>query len=258
MPIQNRITQLFASGKKDLLSVYFTAGFPVLHSTLQIAKDLQEAGADFIEIGFPYSDPLADGPVIQQSSQIALKNGMNLEILFEEIKDLRKEIHIPILLMGYFNPVLQYGVKRFCESCSLVGVDGIIIPDLPMTEYENLYKETFLKYQLSNIFLVTPQSSEDRIRKIDSLTDGFIYLLSSSSTTGQVGDLKQVTSEYLDRLKSMNLRNPLMVGFGISNHKAFQEVCQHTRGAIVGTAFIRAQNEGKSPHDFVQEIKGLS
>jgi tryptophan synthase alpha chain len=255
MPVQNRLTHLFITRPRDLLSVYFTAGYPSLNSVLDTAFQLQEAGVDFLEIGFPYSDPLADGPVIQKSSQEAIHNGMNLNVLFDQIQEIRKTIHIPLLLMGYVNPVLQYGMERFLKSCSESGIDGLILPDLPMVEYETLYKGIFESYNLSNIFLVTPQSSESRIRKIDELTEGFIYLLSSSSTTGQTVSLKNTTPEYLKRIESMGLRNPLMVGFGISNAEAFRGVCAFTSGAIVGTAFIRAQNEGISVQDFIKTIR---
>src|SRR5690606_15329603 len=181
----NRLAQLFNNKKdKDILSIYFTAGYPHLDSTLDIAEKLEKSGADFLEIGFPYSDPLADGPVIQHSSQIALQNEMTLELLFNQLQDLRKRVSIPVYLMGYFNTVLQYGVERFCQSCKAVGVDGAIIPDLPLYEYENLYQSTFEENGISNIFLVSPQTPDARIRQIDALSNGFIYLLSSSSTTG--------------------------------------------------------------------------
>lgn len=255
MPVKNRLTHLFESKPQNLLSIYFTAGYPELNSVVETALNLQESGVDFLEIGFPYSDPLADGPVIQKSSQEAIKNGMNLEVLFDQIQDIRQTVHIPLLLMGYINPVLQYGMERFLKSCKASGIDGLILPDLPMVEYESIYKDLFEQYNLSNIFLVTPQSAESRIRKIDSLTEGFIYLLSSSSTTGQTGDLRNTTPEYLKRIQSMGLRNSLMVGFGISNAQAFQGVCEFTSGAIVGTAFIRAQNEGIAIQEFVKGIR---
>ena len=181
----NKLQQLFATKKKDLLSIYYTAGYPNLTDTLQIAEALEESGADFIEIGFPYSDPVADGPTIQASSKQALDNGMTMEILFEQLKDLRKTVTIPILLMGYVNVVLQYGVANFCKKCKDVGVDGCIIPDLPMYEYEELYHKYFDENGISNIFLVTPQTSDERIRKIDGLSNAFIYLLSSAATTGK-------------------------------------------------------------------------
>ena len=235
----NRLNELFARKQEPLLSIYFTAGYPELNSTLDIAEALEKAGADFLEIGFPYSDPLADGPVIQRSSQKALENGMTLEVLFEQLKDLRKRVSIPILLMGYFNPVLQYGVEKFCKACAEVGADGVIIPDLPMYEYEGMYKDCFLSNGINNIFLITPQTSDERIRKIDELSEGFIYLLSSSSTTGTNLALSTETEQYFSRIKQMNLKNPTMIGFGISNRESFNKAAQYTRGAIVGSAFVK-------------------
>ena len=235
----NRLNELFKNKKEPILSIYFTAGYPNLNSTLDIAEALEKAGADFIEVGFPYSDPLADGPVIQNSSQIALQNGMNLPILFEQLKDLRKRVSIPVLLMGYVNPMLQYGVEKFCNSCAEAGVDGIIVPDLPMDEYENLYKNYFLVNNLSNIFLVTPQTSEERIRRIDELSNGFIYLLSSSSTTGKDLKVSNETDAYFKRIGDMKLKNPTMIGFGISDRKSFNKAAEYTRGAIVGSAFVK-------------------
>ncbi len=252
----NQLDFLFTNPSHKLLSIYFTAGYPKPGTVIETALALQESGVDFMEIGFPYSDPLADGPVIQESNQRALENGMNLKVLFEEIINIRPQIHIPILLMGYLNPVLQFGMEAFCKSCAEVGVDGIIIPDLPILEYETFYQDLFIQYNLRNIFLVTPQSKEARIRKIDELTKGFIYLLSSSSTTGKTDSLPDSVANYLQRIQNMNLTNPLMVGFGISNREAFQQVSQYASGAIVGTAFIRAQIEGKSIAEFVHELKG--
>lgn len=235
----NRLNELFKNKKEPILSIYFTAGYPNLKSTLDIAEALEKAGADFIEIGFPYSDPLADGPVIQNSSQISLQNGMNLPILFEQLKDLRKRVSIPVLLMGYVNPMLQYGVEKFCNDCAEAGVDGIIVPDLPMDEYENLYKNCFLGNNLSNIFLVTPQTSEERIRRIDELSNGFIYLLSSSSTTGKDLKVSNEADAYFNRIRDMKLKNPTMIGFGISDRKSFNKAAEYTRGAIVGSAFVK-------------------
>lgn len=235
----NRLSEIFKSKKEPLLSIYFTAGYPDLNSTLDIAEALEKGGADFIEIGFPYSDPLADGPVIQNSSQMALKNGMNLSILFEQLKDLRKRVSIPVLLMGYVNPVLQYGVENFCNACAEVGVDGIIVPDLPMEEYENLYKRSFIDNKLSNIFLVTPQTSEERVRKIDELSNAFIYLLSSSSTTGKNLKVSEEANAYFKRIRDMKLKNPTMIGFGISDRQSFDKAAEYTRGAIVGSAFVK-------------------
>lgn len=249
----NRLNELFKNKKEPILSIYFTAGYPNLNSTLDIAEALEKAGADFIEVGFPYSDPLADGPVIQNSSQIALQNGMNLPILFEQLKDLRKRVSIPVLLMGYVNPMLQYGVEKFCNSCAEAGVDGIIVPDLPMDEYENLYKNYFLVNNLSNIFLVTPQTSEERIRRIDELSNGFIYLLSSSSTTGKDLKVSNETDAYFKRIGDMKLKNPTMIGFGISDRKSFNKAAEYTRGAIVGSAFVKFLDS----KDALRNVKGF-
>ncbi len=254
----NRLNELFETKKEPILSIYFTAGYPRLESTLDVAEALEKAGADFIEIGFPYSDPLADGPVIQNSSQTALKNGMNLKVLFEQLKDLRKRISIPVLLMGYLNPVMQYGVENFCKMASEVGVDGVIVPDLPMVEYETLYKPYFIDNKLSNVFLVTPQTSAERIRRIDQLSNGFIYLLSSSSTTGKNLDVSVDAEAYFKRIKDMDLQNPVMIGFGISDRKSFNKAAEFTRGAIVGSAFVKfldAENALLNVGDFLASIR---
>ena len=240
----NRINSLFTdSGDKRILSIYYTAGYPTLDSTLDIAEALEDAGADFLEIGFPYSDPVADGPVIQHSSETALRNGMTLRVLFEQLKDLRERISIPVLLMGYVNPVLQYGVESFCKSCREIGIDGVIVPDLPMYEYEELYQPIFEANELSNIFLVTPQTSEARIRKIDDLTTGFIYLLSSSATTGRSLSVSESTESYFSRIKDMKLKNPVVIGFGISDQGTFKRATDYADGAIVGSAFVRLLGE---------------
>ena len=239
----NRIKQLFEQKKENVLSIYFTAGYPDINSTLDIAEALEKAGADFLEIGIPYSDPLADGPVIQNSSLKSIENGMTLRVLFEQLKDLRKRVSIPVLLMGYVNPILQYGVEKFCASCKEVGVDGVFAPDLPMYEYEEMYQNCFSENNLSNIFLITPQTSDERIRKIDELSNGFIYLLSSSSTTGKNLALTDVTEDYFTRLKNMNLKNPTMIGFGISDNKSFSKASQYANGAIVGSAFVKLLGE---------------
>jgi tryptophan synthase alpha chain len=235
----NRLNTLFESKKDNLLSIYFTAGYPELNTTVAIAEALENAGVDFLEIGFPYSDPVADGPTIQHSSQKALENGMNLNQLFEELKDLRKRVSIPILLMGYFNPMVQYGIERFCKKAAEVGVDGVIVPDLPMYEYETLYSKYFTENGLSNIFLVTPQTSEERIRKIDTLSNSFIYLLSSSSITGKNLQVSNAIEDYYKRIKAMQLKNPAIIGFGISNNETFEKACEYARGAIVGSAFVK-------------------
>jgi len=242
-----------------LLSIYFTAGYPTLDSTVQIAKALEDAGVDFIEIGFPYSDPVADGPTIQHASEEALKNGMTLHVLFEQLKDLRKQVSIPIYLMGYFNPVLQYGVENFCKSCKAVGINGTIIPDLPMYEYEELYQSIFEENNISNVFLVTPQTSEARIRKIDDLTTNFIYLLSSNAITGGNLEVKDQATAYFKRIKDMDLKNPFIIGFGISNKETFSKATQYANGAIVGTAFVKLlpeQNYLDKIPAFIKSIKG--
>lgn len=253
----NRLNELFARKQEPLLSIYFTAGYPELNSTLDIAEALENAGADFLEIGFPYSDPLADGPVIQESSQKALANGMTIELLFQQLRDLRKRVTIPVLLMGYFNPVLQYGVENFCRACAEAGVDGVIIPDLPMYEYEGMYKDFFTSNGISNIFLITPQTSDERIRRIDELSNGFIYLLSSSATTGKNLALNEEADRYFSRIQQMNLKNPTMIGFGISNRESFRKAAQFTRGAIVGSAFVKRLEEDDylvKIKDFIEEL----
>jgi tryptophan synthase alpha chain len=235
----NRLNKLFNIKKDNLLSIYYTAGYPELNTTLDIAEALEDAGVDFLEIGFPYSDPVADGPTIQHSSETALENGMNLHLLFEQLADLRKRVTIPILLMGYVNPMVQYGVEQFCKKAAEIGVDGVIVPDLPMYEYETLYAGYFKANNLSNIFLVTPQTSEERIRKIDSLSNSFIYLLSSSSITGGNLQVSVNIEDYYKRIKAMELKNPAIIGFGISDHKTFSKACEYAAGAIVGSAFVK-------------------
>lgn len=230
-------------GEKRLLSTYFTAGYPMLNSTLDIAEALEKADVDFLEIGFPYSDPVADGPVIQRSSEIALQNGMTLDILFEQLAELRKRISIPVFLMGYFNPVLQYGVERFCQSCKASGIDGVIVPDLPMYEYEELYQNIFEENGISNIFLLTPQTSEERARKIDKLSTSFIYLLSSSATTGKNLSVGSETEAYFKRVQSWNLKSPLVVGFGIADQAAFNKATDYADAAIVGSALVKRLGE---------------
>ena len=223
--------------------MYCTAGFPRLDSTLEVMKALEDSGADLIELGMPYSDPLADGPVIQASSTLALANGMTIATLFSQLKNFRSTISLPVLLMGYMNPVLQYGFERFCAEAAAVGVDGLILPDLPIYEFETEYGPIIRKYGLDFIFLVTPETSVERIRKVDSLSCGFLYAVSSSSTTGKdknIGD-QQV---YFERLQKMALRNPILVGFGIRDHATFEEACRYVNGAIIGTAYIKALEEG--------------
>jgi len=242
----DRIKNTFQEKTSRILNVYCTAGYPQFNSTIEVMKALQQYGADIIELGMPYSDPLADGPVIQQSSSVALANGMTIAKLFEQLKDFRKTpsgegggISIPVILMGYMNPVLQYGFEKFCADAATVGIDGLILPDLPEYEFETEYEAIIKKYGLDFIFLVTPETSEERIIKLDNLSSGFLYAVSSSSTTGS--DKKQVdTTEYLNKLRNLKLKNPVLVGFGISNKQAFDSVCQQADGAIIGSAYIKA------------------
>ena len=235
----SRIKNLFETKQKNVLNVYCTAGFPHLDDTLKVLYSLQKYGADMVEIGMPYSDPLADGPVIQQSSMLALQNGMTIQKLFEQLKDCRKDFHLPLILMGYLNPVMQFGIEKFCKQAKEVGVDGIILPDLPMYEYETEYKKYFDQNDLDFIFLITPETSEERIRKIDELSRGFIYAVSSSSTTGNNKEIDQQESYFL-KLQKMNLKNPVLVGFGIKDKHTFQAACKYSNGAIIGSAYINA------------------
>lgn len=249
----NRLNQIFNIKKNKLLSIYYTAGYPELNTTVDIAEALEKAGVDFLEIGFPYSDPVADGPTIQHSSQQALDSGMTLNLLFEQLKDLRKRVTIPILLMGYVNPIVQFGVERFCKMAVEVGVDGVIVPDLPMYEYEKMYSSFFIDNNLSNIFLVTPQTSEERIRKIDELSNSFIYLLSSSSITGGNLNVSDSIEDYYKRVKAMQLKNPAIIGFGISDNKSFNKACEYANGAIVGSAFVKLLGE----ENYLEKIPGF-
>src|SRR6186713_3492662 len=253
-----RIKNLFQKKTNNILNVYCTAGFPQLDSTIEVMKALQENGADIIELGMPYSDPIADGPVIQHSSSIALANGMTINKLFEQLKDLRKEITIPVILMGYMNPVLQYGFEKFCADAAAVGIDGLILPDLPEHEFETEYGAIIKKHGLDFIFLVTPETSDGRIRKLDELSSGFLYAVSSSSTTGSDKNMTDVRS-YLQKLKGMNLKNPVLVGFGIKDRSTFETACANANGAIIGTAYIKALaepgNVAEITRKFLESIK---
>lgn len=255
----NRIDQLFQNKPQEVLNIYCTAGFPALNDTLTVMETLQQSGADMIELGMPFSDPLADGPVIQDSSTRAIANGMRISVLFEQLKGFRDRISLPVILMGYMNPVLQFGVENFCRKCAETGVDGIILPDLPMDEFENEYRPIFEKYGLHLIFLVTPETSEARIRKIDALSKGFVYAVSSSSTTGKDKDMGDQQA-YFARLKEMKLKNPVLIGFGIRDKATFQAACANSNGAIIGSAFVKAiensTNLQSSIQSFVQGIKG--
>ncbi len=240
----SRISELFTKKRSRVLSVYCTAGYPRLDSTLEVMKALQDSGADGIELGMPYSDPLADGPVIQASGTKALENGMSLDLLFRQIAGMRPTIRVPVLLMGYMNPVLQYGFEKFCEAAAMAGVDGLILPDLPMYEFETEYGPVIKKYGLDFVFLVTPETSPERIRKVDALSTGFLYAVSSSSTTGGSKDLADQEAYFL-RLEQMKLRNPVLVGFGVRDKDSFEAASRHTNGAIIGTAYIRALEDAE-------------
>lgn len=252
----NRINQKLQENKK-ILSIYFSAGYPNLNDTVQIIQDLEKNGIDMIEIGLPFSDPLADGPTIQASSTQALHNGMTTQILFDQLKDIRKSVTIPLVIMGYFNPMLQYGVENFCKECAEIGIDGLIIPDLPVDVYAEQYKTIFEKYGLINIFLITPQTSQERIRFIDSVSDGFIYMVSSASVTGSQAGFGNTQENYFKRIGDMNLKNPQIVGFGINNTETFNQATQYAKGAIIGSAFITHLKENGTGKigEFVKAIR---
>ena len=255
----NRIDKLFKDKESNILSVYFTAGYPQLDSTVTIIRALAEYGADMIEIGIPFSDPMADGPVIQRSNEQALKNGMTLKLLFDQLSDLRNDVKIPILLMGYLNPVIQFGVDNFCRQCSEAGIDGVILPDMPPAVYVKEYRTIFDSYDLYNILLISPQSSVERVRYIDQLSRGFIYMVSSSSVTGSRGNFTDEQISYFKRTGEMNLENPCLIGFGISDHDTFINAGKYARGGIIGSAFVKIlgkegnlkENVGK----FIKEIR---
>lgn len=253
----NRITQLFAAKQERLLNVYFTAGYPALDDTVRIAKALEDAGADLLEIGIPYSDPIADGPTIQESSTQAITNGMTIELLFEQLSELRPKVSVPVLLMGYLNPVIQFGVERFCQKCQETGVDGLILPDLPMHEYSEIYQPVFERFGLHNVFLVTPQTAEERIRVIDENSNGFIYLVSSASITGAKSGISQEQLDYFQRIGAMQLKSPTMIGFGISNKETFDTACKHAQGAIIGSAFIKQLAQDASQEAIQQFVKTI-
>ncbi len=251
----NRIQQKLQEDKK-LLSIYFSAGYPNLNDTVTIIQNLEKNGVDMIEIGLPFSDPLADGPTIQESSTQALYNGMTTKLLFEQLKDIRQAVKIPLIIMGYFNPMLQYGVEEFCQKCAEIGIDGLIIPDLPVDIYAENYKAIFEKYGLINVFLITPQTSEERIRFIDSVSNGFIYMVSSASVTGSQSGFGNTQEDYFKRIAAMNLKNPQIVGFGINNRETFTQATQYAKGAIIGSAFIKnlTENGVSSIGEFVGGI----
>jgi len=256
----NRIDQLFEKKKKNILSVYFTAGYPQPDSLPVILSELEKAGVDMVEIGIPFSDPTADGPVIQQSNHQALVNGMSLTLLFNQLAQIRKKISIPLILMGYFNPVYRFGIEPFSLKCRNSGIDGVILPDLPLREYEIRCKSFFEKAGLHNIFLITPETSDSRIHEIDMKTSGFIYMVSSSSTTGKNQKAKDLHKDYFERVQKLGVRSPRMIGFGIANRSTFRKACKYANGAIIGTAFIKALKKEVPPEktipDFIQSITG--
>ena len=252
----NRITSKLQEPKKTL-SIYFSAGYPNLNDTVAIIENLEKSGVDMIEIGLPFSDPLADGPVIQASSTKALHNGMSTKVLFEQLQNIRKSVQIPLIIMGYFNPMLQYGVEEFCKKCNEIGIDGLIIPDLPVDIYEENYKSIFEKYELFNIFLITPQTTENRIRQIDNVSNGFIYMVSSASVTGGSANEFDVNQkEYFERIANLNLKNPQVIGFGINNKSTFNQATKYAKGAIIGSAFIKnlTENGISSIDKFIKNI----
>lgn len=250
----NRIDQLFQQKSKNILSVYFTAGYPTLNSTTEIILQLEKSGADMIEIGIPFSDPMADGPVIQQSSEQALKNGMSLELLLKQLKDIRKHTQIPLLLMGYLNPIYRYGIDRFIEDTSAIGIDGCIIPDLPLEIYKGQYQKAFKKGKLKNVFLVTPVTASSRIKQIDALENGFIYFVSSAATTGVQKGIEQDKKAYFQRIQNLNLKNPKLIGFGIGDAESFNTACEYAQGAIIGSAFIKALEKENSLAQNIQHF----
>lgn len=251
----NRIKQLFERKKDKIKSVYFTAGYPQLEDTLPTLVALEKGGIDLVEIGIPFSDPMADGPVIQKSSMQALKNGMSLNLLFKQLQNIRSKVEIPLVFMGYFNTIMQYGFENFCKSCQEIGVDGMIIPDLPFYEYLTKYKAIVDRYGLSFIPLITPETSEERIRSIDSAIQGFIYMVSSASTTGAQTSFNSEKTLYFKRIKEMNLHNPCLIGFGISNYSTLKDAFSYAEGAIIGSKFISLLSSDKPIEQSVKELK---
>jgi tryptophan synthase alpha chain len=252
----NSIQELFQKKDKNYLSIYFTCGYPKLDDTTKVILALEKSGVDFIEVGLPYSDPLADGPTIQESSQKALENGINLDIIFEQLLTIKETNKTPLVLMGYLNQLLKYGEDKFCQKVVDCGIDTVIIPDLPMVEFERHYQQLFEKYGIINVFLITPHTSEDRIKKIDSYSKAFIYVVASASITGVKGDISNQQVEYFERIKAMNLESKLIIGFGISDKETFTTACNYANGAIIGSAFIKnlGINGVESTDDFIKPI----
>lgn len=250
----NRIQTLFQTKPSGILSVYFTAGYPQRDNTKSILKALEAKGIDMAEIGIPFSDPMADGPVIQEAATEALRQGMSLKLLFDQLHDIRQEVHMPLVLMGYLNPIMQYGFEAFCRSCQEVGIDGVIIPDLPFADYKTDYKAIADRYDVKIIMLITPETSEERIRQIDAHTSGFIYMVSSAATTGAQRSFDEQKQAYFQRIHAMNLRNPQLIGFGISNKPTYEAALQHAAGAIVGSKFVQLLGRSSSPEEAVDRL----
>ena len=251
----NRINSKLQEDKK-LLSIYFTAGYPKINDTISIIQQLEKNGVDMIEIGLPFSDPLADGPTIQASSTQAIHNGMTTELLFEQLKNIRETVSIPLLIMGYFNPIYQYGIEKFCQKCNEIGIDGLIIPDLPLKEFEEQYKSVFEANNLKNIFLITPQTSQDRIQQIDAISDSFIYMVSSASITGSSEGFGENETTYFERIANLKLKSQQIIGFGINSKVTFEQAIEYQKGAIIGSAFIKfiTTNSIKSINEFIKQI----
>lgn len=250
----NRINQLFDTQKSKILSIYFCAGHPTLDSTRSVIKALEKNGIDMIEIGIPFSDPMADGPVIQEAATCALRNGMSLKRLFDQLEGIRREVTIPLILMGYLNPIMQFGFENFCRRCRECGIDGVIIPDLPFKDYMNDFKATAEAYDIKMIMLITPETSEERIRLIDDHTDGFIYMVSSAAITGAQKDFNEQKLAYFRRIEAMQLHTPRMIGFGISNRQTFESACAHASGAIIGSRFVSLLYKERDPERAIQRL----
>jgi tryptophan synthase alpha chain len=251
----NRINQLFSSGKKDILSIYFCAGTPTLDGTESVIRSLENHGVSMIEIGMPFSDPMADGKVIQNAANDALNNGMSLKLLFEQLSSIRHHVHIPLIIMGYLNPIMQFGFEHFCRQCVDCGIDGCIIPDLPFKEYQEHYRIIAERYNIKVIMLITPETSDERIMEIDQHTSGFIYMVSSASTTGAQQDFEAQKKNYFKRINELKLNNPRMVGFGISNKATFRAACEYSSGGIIGSKFVTLLEELKDPDKAIESLQ---
>ena len=250
----NRINQLFSSGKKDILSIYFCAGTPTLDGTESVIRSLESHGVSMVEIGMPFSDPMADGKVIQDAATNALNNGMSLKLLFEQLRNIRHHVHIPLIIMGYHNPLVQFGFEHFCRQCVDCGIDGCIIPDLPFKEYQDHYRIIAERYNIKVIMLITPETSDERIMEIDQHTSGFIYMVSSASTTGAQKDFESEKKSYFKRIRELKLEKPRMVGFGISNKATFRAACEYSSGGIIGSKFVTFLEQQKDPDKAIESL----